>query len=133
MIGNKRHPDLKQQYEHYIVTNREFNGYGFYTKCLLEAIFINQTVFTASEEPDAGLRTSSDTTENPFPAVPARLTSTAAFSAGIFVWKAISSIEMKMEQIDKITEDDLRGDKSKEAIGLDTVLGGFIESAANHQ
>ena len=40
----------------------------------------------------ARLRTSSATTAKPFPAVPALAASTAAFSAKILVWNAISSI-----------------------------------------
>ena len=40
----------------------------------------------------ARLRTSSATTANPFPCSPARAASTAALSASMFVWKAISSI-----------------------------------------
>ena len=40
----------------------------------------------------AKLRTSSATTAKPFPALPARAASTAAFRARILVWKAISSI-----------------------------------------
>ena len=40
----------------------------------------------------ARLRTSSATTAKPAPASPARAASTAALSARMFVWKAISSI-----------------------------------------
>ena len=47
----------------------------------------------------ARLRTSSATTENPFPALPARAASTAAFSARILVWKAISSMVLMMVPI----------------------------------
>ncbi len=48
----------------------------------------------ASWERVARLRTSSATTANPFPASPALAASTAAFSARIFVWKAMSSIAL---------------------------------------
>jgi len=43
-------------------------------------------------EPSASLRTSSATTAKPAPASPARAASTAALSARMFVWNAISSI-----------------------------------------
>ena len=46
----------------------------------------------ASAERCARLRTSSATTANPMPASPARAASTAAFSARMLVWNAISSI-----------------------------------------
>ena len=42
----------------------------------------------------ARLRTSSATTAKPMPASPARAASTAAFSARILVWKAISSMTL---------------------------------------
>ena len=46
----------------------------------------------ASADLLARLRTSSATTAKPLPAFPARAASTAAFSASILVWKAISLI-----------------------------------------
>ncbi len=52
-----------------------------------DAVFLD-----ASADLLAKLRTSSATTAKPLPAVPARAASTAAFSASIFVWKAISSM-----------------------------------------
>ncbi len=48
--------------------------------------------FAACADRCARLRTSSATTAKPMPASPARAASTAAFSARMFVWNAISSI-----------------------------------------
>ena len=54
---------------------------------------ISAAVFLdASADLLARLRTSSATTAKPFPASPARAASTAALSASMLVWKAISSI-----------------------------------------
>ncbi len=50
----------------------------------------------ASADRMARLRTSSATTANPLPASPARAASTAAFRARILVWKAISSIVLRI-------------------------------------
>ncbi|MNL17971.1 hypothetical protein D3C87_1390940 [compost metagenome] len=47
----------------------------------------------------ARLRTSPATTANPRPCSPARAASTAAFSARMFVWKAIPSITLIMSPI----------------------------------
>ena len=47
----------------------------------------------------ASVRTSSATTEKPFPAVPARAASTAAFRARMLVWEAISSMVLMMVPI----------------------------------
>ncbi len=55
--------------------------------------------FAASALLAARLLTSSATTANPLPAEPARAASTAAFSARIFVWKAISSITLMIFEI----------------------------------
>jgi hypothetical protein len=48
--------------------------------------------FAACADRCARLRTSSATTAKPMPASPARAASTAAFSARMLVWNAISSI-----------------------------------------
>ena len=55
--------------------------------------------WAASEDLAARLRTSSATTEKPFPAVPALAASTAAFSARMLVWKAMSSMVLMMPPI----------------------------------
>jgi hypothetical protein len=47
----------------------------------------------------ARLRTSSATTAKPIPDSPARAASTEAFSARMFVWKAISSITLMILEI----------------------------------
>jgi hypothetical protein len=47
----------------------------------------------------ARARTSSATTANPAPASPARAASTAALSARMLVWKAISSIVLMIFEI----------------------------------
>ena len=57
-----------------------------------EASIRAAVLLEASADLLARLRTSSATTANPFPALPARAASTAAFRARIFVWNAISSI-----------------------------------------
>ena len=49
-------------------------------------------LFAASADLPARLRTSSATTAKPLPAAPALAASTAALSARMFVWNAISSI-----------------------------------------
>lgn len=66
-------------------------------------------LFDASEDLLARLRTSSATTANPFPAAPARAASTAALSARILVWNAISSmvfvILLILEDLSLISEE----------------------------
>ena len=52
--------------------------------------------FAASADFPARFRTSSATTANPFPDSPALAASTAAFSARILVWNAISSMVLMM-------------------------------------
>ncbi|MPM90462.1 hypothetical protein SDC9_137583 [bioreactor metagenome] len=52
----------------------------------------------------ARLRTSSATTANPLPAVPARAASTAAFSAKMLVWNAMSSIVLMILPISREEE-----------------------------
>ena len=53
----------------------------------------------ACAERCAKFRTSSATTANPIPASPARAASTAALSARMLVWKAISSITLMIFEI----------------------------------
>ena len=53
----------------------------------------------ASADLAARLRTSSATTENPFPAFPARAASTAAFRARMLVWNAMSLMVLMMVPI----------------------------------
>ena len=56
-------------------------------------LLINSIVaFVASSDLAASSRISPATTENPLPAVPARVASTEAFNAKIFVCNAMSSI-----------------------------------------
>ena len=58
----------------------------------------------ASSDLEARLRTSSATTAKPFPAVPARAASTAAFRARILVWNAMFSM---VAMILEISSEDL--------------------------
>src|SRR5579871_132506 len=55
--------------------------------------------FAAWAQRCARLRTSSATTANPMPASPARAASTAALSARMLVWKAISSMTLMIFEI----------------------------------
>ena len=63
----------------------------FSTKLIERSIKV-EVFLLASALLEAKFLTSSATTANPFPAVPARAASTAAFKAKILVWEAISYI-----------------------------------------
>ncbi len=72
---------------------------------MMELSISSLVALAASSDLEARLRTSSATTAKPFPAEPARAASTAAFSARIFVWNAISSmvviiLEISSEELD---------------------------------
>ena len=54
--------------------------------------YVHELTLAASSDLEARLRTSSATTAKPFPALPARAASTAAFKARILVWNAIFSM-----------------------------------------
>ena len=70
----------------------------FCTALIVEEIS-SRVLFADSADLEARLRTSSATTAKPFPASPARAASIAAFSASMFVWNAMSSMDFMTSDI----------------------------------
>ena len=65
----------------------------------IDAVISAVVLAAASADLEASTRTSSATTAKPLPASPALAASTAALSARIFVWNAISSIVLMIFSI----------------------------------